>query len=213
MRAPRTQFSQQMSKRSKGKITSWNDDKGFGFITPPSGGKQVFVHIKAFANRTRRPEIGEAVTYSMSRDRQGRPCAVNATLPGDKFKTPPKTQVALGSILPAILFMGAVGASAAYGLIPLEVLALYLALSLVTFVLYTLDKSAAQRGRWRTSESTLQLLGLAGGWPGALIAQKLLRHKSKKASFRRVFRVTVAINCAALVWLHTEAGRAFLSQL
>ena len=47
--------------RRKGKITSWNDDKGFGFIAPVSGGRQVFVHVKAFENRTRRPGINQLV--------------------------------------------------------------------------------------------------------------------------------------------------------
>ena len=77
----------------------------------------------------------------------------------------------------------------------------YAALSLFTFIAYALDKSAAKRGAWRTPESSLHLLGLAGGWPGALIAQQVLRHKSKKASFRAVFWATAILNCAALVWL------------
>jgi uncharacterized membrane protein YsdA (DUF1294 family) len=54
------------------------------------------------------------------------------------------------------------------------------------------------------------MLGLAGGWPGALIAQQALRHKSKKMSFRVVLCATVILNSAAFVWLHTESGRAFL---
>ncbi|MES9852422.1 MAG: cold shock domain-containing protein [Candidatus Thiodiazotropha sp. L084R] len=41
--------------KKKGKISSWNDDKGFGFIVPLDGGNRTFVHIKAFANRARRP--------------------------------------------------------------------------------------------------------------------------------------------------------------
>jgi cold shock CspA family protein len=45
--------------RTKGKMTRWNDEKGFGFVTPRSGGKQVFVHITAFSNRKRRPELNE----------------------------------------------------------------------------------------------------------------------------------------------------------
>ena len=72
--------------RSKGKIASWNDDKGFGFITPLAGGKQVFIHVSAFGNRNRRPEINDVVTYALSTDKQGRPCAANATLAGDKLK-------------------------------------------------------------------------------------------------------------------------------
>lgn len=73
-------------------------------------------------------------------------------------------------------------------------------LSLLTFIIYALDKSAAKNGAWRAEESTLHLLSLAGGWPGALIAQQKLRHKSKKQSFRSVFWVTVLLNCGAFAW-------------
>lgn len=202
-----------MSKRSKGLIASWNDDKGFGFITPHSGGNRIFVHISAFANRGRRPEVGEAVSYGMSTDKQGRPCAVNATLPGDKQQSRRRRKSTAPGIVFALLFAGVVCTSVAFGPIPAEIAAAYLALSLVTFVLYALDKSAARRGAWRTKESTLQLFGLAGGWPGALIAQNTFRHKSRKASFQSVFWATVALNCAAFAWLHTDDGLTFASQL
>lgn len=45
--------------RLKGKIASWNDDKGFGFITPFDGGNRVFVHIKAFRKSGRRPDVND----------------------------------------------------------------------------------------------------------------------------------------------------------
>ena len=106
-----------------------------------------------------------------------------------------------------MLFLAAVGLSALTGNTARSLAIGYAALSLVTFFAYAFDKSAAQRGAWRTSEGTLLFLGLAGGWPGALIAQETLRHKSKKASFRAVFWVTVAVNCAVLAWLHTETGQ------
>jgi cold shock CspA family protein len=59
--------------RAKGKITSWNDEKRFGFITPLGGGKRVFVHVSAFGNADRRPETGQVVTYAISSDKRGRP--------------------------------------------------------------------------------------------------------------------------------------------
>ena len=61
------------------------------------------------------------------------------------------------------------------------------AINLLTFVTYAMDKSAAQSGRWRTSEKHLHLLSLAGGWPGAWCAQQWLRHKSSKQEFRAVY--------------------------
>jgi uncharacterized membrane protein YsdA (DUF1294 family)/cold shock CspA family protein len=197
--------------RSKGKITSWNDDKGFGFVSPLTGGKQVFIHIKAFRNRKRRPEVHDIVSFALSTDKQGRPCAAEATLAGDKLtkKAPRKSNTPL--ILIALLFLAVIGISVIAGRVPGAIGLLYAALSLLAFIVYAIDKSAARNGGWRTPESTLHLLGLAGGWPGALIAQQALRHKSKKVSFRALFWVTVLVNCSALVWLLTEGGRIVLN--
>ena len=75
---------------------------------------------------------------------------------------------------------------------------LYAAMSLLTFVAYALDKRAARKGAWRTPESTLHLLEFLGGWPGAWLAQRTLRHKSVKTSFRIVFFVMVALNVAGM---------------
>lgn len=79
--------------------------------------------------------------------------------------------------------------------------ALYAVASVACFIAYALDKSAARKGRRRTPERTLLLLGLAGGWPGALAAQQLLRHKSAKTSFLAKFWLTVVLNLAALAAL------------
>ena len=78
---------------------------------------------------------------------------------------------------------------------------LYVVASLACFAMYAVDKAAAKAGRWRTSENTLLFLGLACGWPGAIVAQKLLRHKSHKQSFRGRFLGTVFINIALFVYL------------
>ena len=80
--------------------------------------------------------------------------------------------------------------------------------SVVCFLAYAFDKSAATAGRWRTPERTLLLLGLAGGWPGGLVAQHLLRHKTAKPSFRAAFWATVALNVAGLlVWTTPILGQ------
>ena len=197
--------------RTKGKITSWNDGKGYGFISPLSGGKQVFIHINAFSNRNRRPEIGQVVTYGISSDKQGRPCAVKATLAGDRLQQNEKNNIESISIGTAGVFIGIVAFSVVGGKLPPVILIIYVALSILTFFAYALDKAAAKKGSWRTQESTLHLFALLGGWPGALIAQQKLRHKSKKASFRSVFWVTVVFNCGAFVWLFSSAGSALLN--
>lgn len=84
--------------------------------------------------------------------------------------------------------------------LPPTLLVAYGALSLVAFFMYAEDKSAAEQSRWRTPESTLHMIALAGGWPGALIAQRFLHHKTTKQPFRTIFWITVASNCAALGW-------------
>lgn len=79
----------------------------------------------------------------------------------------------------------------------------YLAASVVAFAAYAADKSAARAGRRRTPENTLILLGLIGGWPGALVAQQALRHKTRKTGFLAAFWLSAVLNVvvlAALVW-------------
>jgi uncharacterized membrane protein YsdA (DUF1294 family) len=100
----------------------------------------------------------------------------------------------------AILFLALICGLAAQGILPLAVPAIYLAASLGAAIAYAIDKSAAQSGAWRTRERTLHVLALIGGWPGALIAQQVLRHKSRKPSFRTAFLATVVVNVVALVW-------------
>lgn len=96
--------------------------------------------------------------------------------------------------LPLLLF-AAVYAFATFAWdLPLLVGGAYLVLSLSCFVAYAIDKSAAKNGQWRTPESTLLLLGLVGGWPGAVLAQQWLWHKTSKTAFQWKFYLTVVLN-------------------
>lgn len=91
--------------------------------------------------------------------------------------------------------------------LPLWLLGAAAALNLLTFVVYAMDKSAAQSGRWRVPEKNLHLLALAGGWPGAWLAQQTLRHKSSKAEFRVVYWATAVLHCAGLAaWVTRWMG-------
>ncbi len=85
--------------------------------------------------------------------------------------------------------------------LPYAVAGVYGAASVACFIAYAFDKAAAKAGRWRTEEATLLTLGLMCGWPGAVLAQSWLRHKSQKASFRGQFWMTVVINIAAFIYL------------
>nr|WP_315847386.1 DUF1294 domain-containing protein [uncultured Achromobacter sp.] len=111
----------------------------------------------------------------------------------------------------AAAFVFAYGLAALLWRVPIAVGLGYLVLSALTFSVYAVDKAAARANRWRVSEKTLHLLALAGGWPGALIAQEWLRHKSVKPAFRAVFWITVAVNIAAFVFLASPYGRSLLA--
>ncbi|HEY6123690.1 MAG TPA: cold shock and DUF1294 domain-containing protein [Steroidobacteraceae bacterium] len=185
--------------RDQGRLTDWNDEKGFGFVTPDNGGLRAFVHIRAFSYRTRRPRNGDVITYQLTWDPKGRPRAENVLFRGmtKPPSQPEPTHVVTASLLVAV-FIAAVTALAIAGRIPWFLPLVYLAVSLLTFCVYAFDKSAAMNRRWRTSEETLQGLSLFGGWPGALIAQRLFFHKSKKADFQAGFWIIVVIHCAAV---------------
>lgn len=85
--------------------------------------------------------------------------------------------------------------------------ALYVVLALaginvITFVAFWRDKRRARAGAWRVSEATLLWLAFAGGSPGAVAGQQLLRHKTRKEPFRTTLRVIICVQMAALaLWL------------
>ena len=196
--------------RDQGRLTNWNDDKGFGFVTPDQGGLRAFVHIRAFSYRTRRPRDGDVITYHLTWDKQGRPRAENVLFreqPAGREKKEPKPHGVLPACVFALSFIGTVATLSALGRLNWLIPVVYLTASLLTFCVYAFDKSAAMNRRWRTSESTLHALSFAGGWPGALIAQRLFFHKSKKASFQDTFRFIVVLHFAAIVAVTMQIPR------
>lgn len=78
-------------------------------------------------------------------------------------------------------------------------LALYPCVSLISLLLYWQDKQQARNQAWRTPEKVLHASELLGGWPGALLAQQLFRHKTRKLSFQLTFWAIVALH--QLFWL------------
>ena len=192
--------------RHQGKITDWKNDQGFGFITPKGGGEKVFVHIKSFINRQQRPVGNDIVTYELKTDANGRVLAESVAFLGERVPQDTTFGLSNVSLMLAIVFLVFVLGSIFAGKLPFAILGFYFVASIVAFVAYALDHSAARNHQWRTRESTLHLLALIGGWPGALAAQNLLRHKTKKQSFQIGFWVTVVLNCGALGWLFSSKG-------
>ncbi len=72
---------------------------------------------------------------------------------------------------------------------------LYVTASVLAFLFFAFDKQAAMRGWRRMPEARLPLISLLGGWPGAWLAQMLLRHKTQKPRFRALFLAAVILNC------------------
>ena len=199
--------------RIEGKITTWKDEQGYGFITPDNGGAQAFVHIKAFLDGRIRPVVNDPVSFELTTDEQGRPQARYVRRGGAafRFRSINKSDAAL--FLGIAIFIGALTYLALANWLQEFVPLLYLGLSYATYRIYSTDKNAAKEGRWRTQESILQALSLAGGWPGALVAQRVLHHKSRKVEFLAVFWLTVVANVGVLGLSLTPQGAQIIQNV
>lgn len=211
-----------------GRIKSWNEAKGFGFIQPEQG-EPVFVHLSALHGE-RRPAVGDSVLFVAGRDAQGRVRAEHVRPAGEwqldepsirqrPARQPAKPARASASVRPrrarepggvsirqpglkALLFLGLCALPVGGALLlwlkggsPLP-LAAYGLVSLIAFFLYWEDKRKAQSDSWRTPENVLHAAELAGGWPGALLAQQVFRHKTRKLSYQVTFWTIVALHQA-----------------
>jgi uncharacterized membrane protein YsdA (DUF1294 family)/cold shock CspA family protein len=198
-------FNRSADMRVKGKITEWNDHRGFGFVSALKGGERVFVHISAFPTDSRRPTQGEFVSYTLSTDARGRLCATEiayAVSHGKRSvlgRQASNSQLIAGCVSAA--FFGVVALLAIGELLWWPVVVVYIVTSVAAYYAYKRDKEAAKFSTRRTNEWTLIVLGLIGGWPGALIARHRFRHKTKKVAFRIGYWLSVVANVAGLVWL------------
>ncbi len=72
-----------MTKRMvKGVLKTWKEDRGFGFIKPDDGGKDIFIHISALGAVSRRPITGDVIYYQIAKDNRGKYKAINAQIEG-----------------------------------------------------------------------------------------------------------------------------------
>jgi uncharacterized membrane protein YsdA (DUF1294 family)/cold shock CspA family protein len=197
--------------RLQGRVTRWKDEKGFGFIALERGGDDIFLHISDLETRRKRPAVGDIVTFELSYDERRRKRARQVSFAGEEAAAIPSNPARIGFVAP--LFLLLLGGASLLGKLPYFVPAVYLVLSGVTFAAYAGDKSAARNGEWRTSESALLLLGLLGGWPGALAAQQAYRHKTGKPAFLVPFWGTVAANLLVLALAFTPEGGQLLHSL
>jgi len=193
--------------RFAGHVKSWNAEHGFGFIEPSGGGQEIFLHVSSVPTQLRPPKVGQHFTFEVELNRDGKKRASNVGVVAaprrgqlKRPNYPAPWSLASAMAIPAFIAIY-IGLALTKG-VSIWFAAAYVTLSLICLLAYAFDKSAAIAGRWRSSEQSLLLLGLVGGWPGGLVAQQLLRHKSSKASFRSAFWGTVVVNVAAFVLFH-----------
>ena len=190
--------------RIEGTLKSWDDERGFGFIATAQGGQDIFVHIKDFPRGTARPQVNQALTFEVTLGQQGKKRAVNVQ-PIHVSRRPPLTERQARAQLGAATLLAIPVFLVVYGIVtilwrpPIWIMYIYAVASILTFIAYANDKSAAKNDTRRTPENRLHFFALACGWPGALLAQQFLRHKSTKVEFRQVFWLTVILNVIAFV--------------
>ena len=209
-----------------GRIVRFDAERGFGFLRCAQTPADVFFHVRDFDGRSGPPAVDQAVDFEEIHVGGKGPRAMAVRPAGDAVRaasahrhaaqTPLRSARATGQgSSPASgpsaslgLFLLGLGAELALlalgisqGRFPLIVLGVGLFLNLATCWVYWHDKHWARQRAWRTAENTLHLLSLAGGWPAAWWAQQLLRHKSRKPSFRRTYAATVVAHLLLLAAL------------
>lgn len=195
----------------KGSLTSWNDAKGFGFITPENGGERLFAHISAYQGRGR-PSATRKVVYAPTKDEKGRLRAASFQYAGAARHRAAVATGVWAALLSAAAVGGAVSVLYLQGYVPLLLPVAYGVMSLITFVIYAVDKGAAESVNRRVPEGRLHLFELLCGWPGALVGQQFFRHKTRKTSFQVAFWFNVILNLAVLGWLLVWPDAEFARQ-
>jgi uncharacterized membrane protein YsdA (DUF1294 family)/cold shock CspA family protein len=176
-----------MNSELTGKIVEWNEARGYGFLE--ANGKRAFLHINEFAERHKRPAVGDSIQFELGTDAKGRGCAKRAVhvRDGGRFT--------LGHSLVLVGLLALPGLAAQR--LPLHPVLFWgyaLVLTLFTYAMYAHDKQLARARAWRLPEAALHLFELLGGWPGGFIAQRRLRHKSAKTSFKFTFWLIVLLH-------------------
>ena len=194
--------------RYQGQVIEWHDDKGYGFIqplNPAHGENRIFLHIKSFSQRGPRPLAGALLEYEVIQDSKGRLNAQRVSYvrrqsaQAIKPSATGQSKAWRGWLI--TLYGAFIMALQLTHQLPVWAIAIPVLLSGLTYLIYDMDKKAAQQGKQRIPEKNLHLLALMGGWPGALLAQQKLRHKSAKTEFQQVFWATVMMNWVLLIIL------------
>ncbi len=166
------------------KIVEWHDEKGYGFLQV--GKSRLFLHRRDFVERHKRPAVGDVIRFIGGIDARGRTCAKNAVHVNDGGRI-----TVFAVLLLACLLVLPGLALHRRGLDFRWVGAYVLLIGGVSYGSYALDKRRARAKAWRISEAGLHVTELLGGWPGAFLAQRRLRHKVSKPGYQFVFWLIV----------------------
>lgn len=190
--------------RHQGEVVEWSDEKRCGFIRPRGareGDPLVFLGIGALAHRRQLPKVGSILTYELTELPQAMDIrrrthlrAENAAFLGEEAPDRPdkgRESFLLRLGLAYGVGLGVLSLATPYGR---YLFVLSAVTSAVSFALYWRDKAAAKKEGNRVPELSLHLWAIAGGWPGAVWAQKRFRHKTRKTAFRIVFGATILAN-------------------
>lgn len=201
--------------------------RGFGFATMPVRAQAAAAIAALDGARLRGRPLRVNDAADRKRHRAGRPASTGRPRvtgfrrrrpqnpvppPRTVARPPPGTQAnpaaprTRGCVVAAATFAIVLCTSVFLEFVSPSIAAAYALLSLLTYAVYAVDKHSSRSAQWRVAESSLHLLALAGGWPGASVARHRLRHKTVKQPFRTVFAITILLNCAGFAWLFTDDG-------
>lgn len=205
--------------REKGILEDWHDQRGFGFIRRPGGGK-IYVHMKSIGKSTERPKAGDMLSYEVGTGANGRTAAVDVTIirppqsktagispgkgseriaaqPARREPTTGMRHISMRTAAAATIIV-LLGNNIVLRRFPVWVGLLYLIGAVAAFMFYQADKRAAETRAWRAPERRLHLADLTFGIVGGLLAQHVLRHKTYKPGFVMVTALITALHVLTL---------------
>ncbi len=177
----------------QGIVVKFDPSKGFGFIRSKNNDNDIFVHIKNVSNASIL-STGQTVEFQIKNSKKGQ--AAVLVVAGRKQQSP---FFIFGAIATVVIFIISTFLVLQYQVHML--LAYFVAVNIMTFIVYGYDKKIAGSDKLRVPESILQTLAIIGGSPAALIAQKFFRHKTIKSSFQIVYWLIVIMQILGILWI------------
>lgn len=183
-----------------GRIVEWDIDRGCGWVE--AGGQRIFLHWREFATRRKRPAAGDEIRFTAGTGPTAEICAKNALHVKPDFQrgsgsSPRGAAGSLGFIallLLIALLVFPVVTTAKLRIDPTIAAVYAFLVNGLTYLVYASDKKRAQERAWRIPEIVLHFLELLGGWPGAFVAQRRLRHKCVKLGYQVTFCLIVGLH-------------------